>query len=350
MSLIPNKKDITPAGLTPLGWIKVTILALIAILTIGLVVYLIYDYNQTSNEYVLGEEQYVNDSKGKFRKEYKEILQNNSDNKSNTSSGSKVNVKGGGQYISDSTRNPYKLPLYDGLTIDAEALGVKTWEVDYTNLPDNVPSKAKELYASKKYFISQETRAREGARYKFIGYSPDAKCGELVPYMEVDGRFAIASLFRWTMNPEQVPLDYMPTSEKDLESKGWGWGVAGTYMDIVFSDGTVLACICASSKGVEDWNGNSTLKDYGGYFHHDGSIFEVVQWTNNELGEYTKNNYEDYQFAAKMTSDNSLPANGNMGPSWNKLITPDKDIVKVVTYDMRYYTPEQGYKKWFTGE
>lgn len=250
------------------------------------------------------------------------------------SNGAGLNVSGGsvvtgahGKKITDAQLNPYDLPLYDGLTMDASQLGCESWEVDF-----NMNSILQGLKST--YVVSQETRAHEGSSYQYVNYSPNAKSGTKTPYTEVDGRMSIAMTWRFNTKSGSESGRTFPSSSE------WTAGnVAGKYCDIVFDDGTVLATIFGSSKGNE-----SEASKYDYWAHYDGSVIEVVQYT--DIGVKQGGSSEKYAYAVNMTSQNGLPANGNYGPAW-KSVLGNKNISKVIVYDKAYYSNGQ-YTNWFT--
>lgn len=235
-----------------------------------------------------------------------------------------------GKKITDATLNPYDLPLYDGLTMDATKLGCDSWEINFDTQNDITSG------LSTTYGMAHDNRVKVGASYGDNNYGPDATCGTKVPYTDVDGRMSLAIPWRYTYK------NGVTDSEPDASE--WTSGkLAGRYFDVVFKDGTVLAGIMGDAKGKE-------ANSYDSWAHTDKSVLEVVQYTDLPLKQYN-NDTEAYAFAAKMTKDaglNTVKYNGvELGPEW-KSILGNRAIAKIVVYDKNYYTSAQGYKKWFT--
>lgn len=352
MSLMFNKSDINPAtgGLSPKGWIKLTIIVILLVIGVSVVVLFMYDVNTGTEDYNAVETSITGslvDSKAKFRKQYETKIQAQVDESREDStspadgdgSGLPSTTKGGGKLITDPQKNPYKVPLYDGLTMDAEALGCESYAIPYEQNPF---PKIQECCQAGKYIITCENRRCEGGSaswnwYDEVNYSPSAKCGEILPYTEVDGRISIAVPWRWSTNPSTYPLN-QPAGNKSGDA-----GDVGIYYDVVFSDGSVLACIGGSAKGIE----NDTNTTYQGYMHYQACPIEIVQYTDLPVGKPWS---DGYAYAINMCNQNGIPNDGKYGPSWTTLLGRGLGIKEVVVYRVQHYRPEQGYKNWFTGD
>lgn len=351
MAFFNMKKDFKRNGeLSNRGWLKITFSLVILVIIVSLCVLIAYDFDNTANDYMEYAKEEQNsgllDSKAKFRKQYEvqieakvEASKTEVSDGSQTSSSSSINVKGDGQLITDSSKNPYKLPLYDGLTMDAKKLGCKSYSVPYA---DNPFDAIKQASQPGKYIITCENRRCEGGSaswnwYDEVNYSPSAKCGEILPYTEIDGRMSIAVPWRWTMDPDTYPFTQPAGNTSGTAD------TVGFYYDVVFNDGTVLACIGGSAKGVE----YDTNSKYQGYMHYQACPIEVVQYTDLPVGKPWK---DGYAYGVKMCQQNGIPVVGDIGPSWSSLIDTSRGIKEVVVYRVQHYTPTQGYKNWFTGD
>lgn len=252
--------------------------------------------------------------------------------------GVNTNVKGEGKLITDRDKNPYLVPLYDGLTMDAEAMGIESYSIPYANNPFPVIQQASQ---GGNYIVTSENRRCEGGNqswnwYDEVNYSPYAKCGENLPYTEIDGRLSIAVPWRWTVHPSTFPLESPAGNMKGNSD------TVGLYYDVVFTDGTVLAVIGGSAKGIE----NDTNSKYQGYMHYQACPMEVVQYTDLPVGKPWS---DGYKFAVDFCNQRGIPTT-QYGPSWTPILAGGKTIQEVVVYRVQHYTPTQGYKCWFTGE
>lgn len=252
----------------------------------------------------------------------------------NITGGSVVTVAAHGKKITDSSLNQWDLPLYDGLTMDATQLGCNSWEIDF-NSNDYLKS------LSTKYAVTQETRAHEGLNYEKVNYGPYAKDGSKLPFTEVDGRISIAMTWRYNTSTGKDVTGNTPPSEWNASN------VAGRYCDIVFTDGTVLAAIFGSSKGNEDGN-----QKYNSWAHHDGSVIEIVQYTDYNYGDLSSkpdgNKKPYYLYAETKGKEAGVAMNGYTGPQW-KTVLGNRDIAKVIVYDVHHYNESSNtYTQWFT--
>ncbi len=170
----------------------------------------------------------------------------------------------GAVWIADEGLNPQGIPLYSGKTMNgkSEYFSLKDFsEAEYANVA-----------------LTREAASGERANYKYI--HPIATQVEGLPEsfnegyhksflsngIEVstaDNRIEIAC--RWGIST--------------CDGEVWADSLAGKYIDIVLSDGTVLACIMGGSKGNE---GNS---DSVGVVHDDGSIFEFLTLAVSDKGK-----------------------------------------------------------------
>lgn len=320
-----------------LGCIVVT-----GVISVSTVAFVAYDMNNITNEYNVADSGFVEqfDSRSSFRGKYdfsiKSGAEGTGDN--STSAGSMTNVKGDGQLIIDETKNPYAIPLYDGLTFDADAMGIESYSVPYANNPFPVIQDACKWG---NYIVTNENRRCEGGSaswnwYDEINYSPTSKCGEKLPYTEVDGRISIAVPWRWTVHPSTFPFD-QPAGNMRGSAE-----TAGLYYDVVFDDGTVLACIGGSAKGVE----RDTNSKYQGYMHYSACPIEIVQYTDLPVGRPWA---DGYKYAVDFCNQRGIPTE-SFGPVYKEYLCNGKSIQEVIVYRIQHYTLQQGYKNWFTGD
>lgn len=239
--------------------------------------------------------------------------------------------------------NPYDLPLYDNLTLDADALNISYFEqrasdydmLNYSCTPGN-------------YCYTQEARGFFTPRYSayWVAYSPYAESGSETPITLVDGRLLVA------VAPKLMMKDGQDLTYRQATAKGYsGLSKNGTYFDVVFEDGTVLACMVGDTKGDD---GDLASYDYWG--HRAGNkvnLIEIIQWTPEEAGSNLPLNSsgraQAYQYAIEMTKNNNLPSNGKWGADFSSIIGVDKAIEKFVIYDADHYDSTEGgghYTSW----
>lgn len=231
------------------------------------------------------------------------------------SNGSGINISGGsvttgahGKKITDAQLNPYDLPLYDGLTMDAAQLGCDSWEVDISSHPNTqvVEGNKKHVHT---YMGTHTLKNEDSEQYK-LKVAPDRVNLDNTALLTIDGRLVVAVGTAISMNP----------SGGDTYS----WDLCGRYIDIVFDDGTVLAAMVGDTK-----RDSETVDKI---MHPDGSIVEF--WTNTDAsGAYS---------STENILKNSLGID-----SYSSLSGVNKPISKIITYNADYYKGNQ-YKKWFT--
>lgn len=227
-------------------------------------------------------------------------------NTGGSTSGTDATVAAHGKKVTDPLLNPYDLPLYDGLTMDATKLGCDSWTVEIANNSDPVVQQAavKNVHS---YMYHLQT----------IGGSPYADASNQTQIRIVDGRLCIAvgrGVYR------------KPGTEENGDNSDV---MLGRYVDVVQKDGTVIACVIGDVKDT-----HHTI-DAADMVHSDGSIVEMQ--TNDKR-------YEDYKLAKAFFKASGHPGSGSFSfvPGLNSVID------KIIVYDVKHYTPSQGYKPWFT--
>lgn len=139
--------------------------------------------------------------------------------------------------------------------------------------------------------ITFETTWGEGLEYKYV--HPERYC----QYVDLSGTgynaqyhgtyYSNRNYFSLADNRMEIAVR---RGISCVNGDAFNAALAGTYIDIVLSDGTVLACILGGSKGDEP--GSSA----DGLIHHDGSIIELlaVGAADNKGYPYPKNNPDHY--------------------------------------------------------
>lgn len=345
MSLLFKNGDINSVTgkMSMSGTVKAVAVISGCVIVTGATMFVTYDANVVKDDYTnnVDVDNKLVDSKAKFVKKYdakisQEMSLEESESGGNTVS--TVNIKGDGQLIKDDAKNPYKLPLYDGLTMDAEKMGIESYSIPYLANPFPV---IQECSVAGKYIVTNENRRCEGGSaswnwYDEINYSPTSKCGEMLPYTEVDGRISIAVPWRWTVHPSVFPFEQPAGGMRGSAE------TAGMYFDVVFDDGTVLACIGGSAKGIE----KNTNSKYQGYMHYNACPIEIVQYTDLPVGTPWS---AGYVYAINFCNQRGIPTT-EFGPVYTPYLCGGKSIQEVVVYRIQHYTAQQGYKNWFTGD
>ena len=171
----------------------------------------------------------------------------------------------GAKLITDPNINPQEVPLYSGRTMNGE----------YIYFPlDSYPQATYEQVS-----ITTDTTFKEGANYRHVHPTRFKEEVELPPSFkeEYHGFFTSqGNSFSLADNRIEVACR---RGISTCDGEAFADSLAGKYIDIVLSDGTVLACILGASKGDE---GDS---DETGVVHYDNSIFELLQTTNIEEGD-----------------------------------------------------------------
>lgn len=185
-------------------------------------------------------------------------------------------VKATGVYRIQDERNPQGIPLYSGKTMACEAT-YHTFDNHIEALYDNVK-------------ITFDSTRIEGSNYKYIHpqrYKEDVDVSGTGYNAQYHGTYCSnGNYFSLADNRMEIAVR---KGISCVNGDAFGAALAGEYIDIVLSDGTVLACILGASKGNED--GSSA----DGLVHHDGSIVELlVAGTRDETYPYGKVNADKY--------------------------------------------------------
>lgn len=160
----------------------------------------------------------------------------------------------GAKLITDVSLNPQGIPLYSGRTMNGQ----------YIYCPLNTYSQAQ--YS--KVAITTDKTWREGASYKYIHpveWQIDLPASFNQAY---HGNFTSnESIFSMADNRIEIACR---RGISTYDGEKFDETLAGKYIDIVLSDGTVIACILGGSKGDEEGS------DPAGVVHYDGSIIELL--------------------------------------------------------------------------
>lgn len=156
--------------------------------------------------------------------------------------------------IENKTINPQGIPLYNGQTLNYQYEfvsfeGYETAQYDKI-VPSREPAEAGSSYANIHPMAVGKTNLAEGFREECHG----SFTSNGIVCSTADNRIEIAC--RWGIST--------------ADGEAWASTLAGKYIDIVLSDGTVLACIMGDSKG------NEAGSDNKGIVHTDGSIIEFL--------------------------------------------------------------------------
>lgn len=252
-------------------------------------------------------------------------------NTGGSTSGTDATVAAHGKKVTDPLLNPYDLPLYDGLTMDATKLGCDSWTVEIANNSDPVVQKAATENARTRMFHYVRRGDKFAEQFSGVKYSPQdwhyaADVGSS-PYQDnsnktqlhiVDGRICIA-LGRGVY---QKP----GTNENGDNSSA----MIGRYVDVVQKDGTVLACIIGDTKHTD----------------HTLNPSEIVHFQDSSIVEFQTNDVDgsDYVLSKSFFNEIGHPGAGSYG-----IVTGLTSVIdKIIVYDVKHYTPSQGYKPWFT--
>lgn len=163
-----------------------------------------------------------------------------------------LNTQTGANLITDES-NPAHIPLYDGLTMLGSYM-----KVDLTPY-------AEARYSAMK--ITVDYTQIEGNLYRNIHPYRNSTLPESFNG-DYHGSFSSGgNTFSMADNRIEIAVRYGIST---ADGEEYGVSLAGKYIDIELSDGTVLACIMGASKG------NEPDSDSNGIVHHDGSIIEFL--------------------------------------------------------------------------
>lgn len=167
----------------------------------------------------------------------------------------------GATLITDPVLNPQGIPLYSGRTMNGKYV--------YRSLTD---------YSAARYsntgITVDKTRLEKG-RYAYIHPDKNQKDLPLSFNADYHGTFTSnGNTFSMADNRIEVAVRWGIST---YDGEPGDWTLAGKYLDIELSDGTVLACIMGAAKGDEDsW-------DTSGVVHHKNSIIELLETGNLEI-------------------------------------------------------------------
>ena len=167
----------------------------------------------------------------------------------------------GATLITDPVLNPQGIPLYSGRTMNGKYV--------YRSLTD---------YSASRYsntgITVDKTRLEKG-RYAYIHPDKNQKDLPLSFNADYHGTFTSnGNTFSMADNRIEVAVRWGIST---YDGEPGDWTLAGKYLDIELSDGTVLACIMGAAKGNEDsW-------DTSGVVHHKNSIIELLETGNLEI-------------------------------------------------------------------
>lgn len=176
----------------------------------------------------------------------------------------------GATLVTDSRLNPQGLPLYSGRTMNGNC--------EYVSLT---------AYDQAKYAnvaISRDKTWGEGFNYSYI--HPLVWPIDLPTSFNQDyhGTF-ISNGITFSMADNRIEIACRK-GISTCDGEAFDASLAGKYIDIELSDGTVLACIIGASKGDEEGS------DSEGIVHHDDSIFELLE-TEGEEGRVQREDSEN---------------------------------------------------------
>lgn len=281
MSLMINKSDINvvTGGLSIKGWCKIGIIVTILVLVVVIIIVVMNNTNSITDDYgsnIIDGSSFL-DSKASFRKQYENMVASSNED---TSSGStSFTTEGDGKFVTDITKNPVGVPLYDGYTMSGSY-----FDVDYTRFHDmnysneylrgvgdftNAAAKNSVSYE----FAKDNVGSGEGTKW----VRNDASAKEMGGYWTVDNRLCVA-LPAGAITPPEVhePLIdtwWRNTAKYTSRDKGTNclWYIPnafddslnGKYVDCVLSDGTVLAFVVTDTKGAHTgiYSGSDLCED-----------------------------------------------------------------------------------------
>jgi len=173
----------------------------------------------------------------------------------------------GAMLITDELLNPQGIPLYNGRTMNGKFtyFSLKEYaEAKYSNI---VLTTDKTRLENRTYaYIHPIGKQQVTLPSSFNGNYHGVFTSNGNTFSMADNRIEIAC--RWGIST--------------CDGEAYGETLAGKYIDIELSDGTVLACIMGASKGNEEGS------DDKGVTHHDHSIFEVLETGDLEINANKK--------------------------------------------------------------
>ena len=284
--------------------IKLALFIIFCMILAGLFIFAKSDMANTADDFA-NQSTLMNDNKGvnskaQFDKQYS--YQNSvkvaEDSSSSVNKTAGFNLKGDGQFITDTTVNQYGVPLYDGFTMNQESFDVdysRFWDNSYKNehlhgLGD-FTNKAARNSVSLEFSSRDPTQKNSKGEYpegsKYIRSNPTLK--EMGGFWTVDGRLCVALPPGAIIAPEKFEpeIDNIWTNTTKYKGKDKGTKrldyveglfsssiLVGQYVDIILADDTVLACICSDTKGLHTgiYDGRDLCNDplLEGYGHWRG--------------------------------------------------------------------------------
>lgn len=257
-----------------------------------------------------------------------------------SNSGTAVSTSGGGKKITDTTKNPYNLPLYDGSTLDAQALGVETWTIDFSQFNDTEIQKA--VAQNTHTYMSYRTTGVTSTPGKILR-SPHVDTSDTTPLRIVDGRLAVAVAQGVYSKIQDESQRY--TNPVYLEDGDKSAVMSGRYMDVYTADGTVIACMITDVKKTTEVSKPSPLFRM---FHKDGSTYSIVEMVTDD--EETAVNSKGKTYTTyKETKEFLKQFSGNTGNYSNmKSAGISSPITKIVVYNAKYINNDGSFNPIFT--
>lgn len=176
----------------------------------------------------------------------------------------------GARLITDKSINPKGIPLYSGRTMIGKG--------EYKDLT---------IYKEANYANVAFTRDKtwvEGKTYSYIHPSVWTMDLPISYRQDYHGTF-ISNGITFSTADNRIEIACRE-GISTCDGEAFDLSLAGKYVDIELSDGTVLACIIGGSKG------NEPGSDPTGVVHHDGSIFELLE-TEGVEGRVQRNKDEN---------------------------------------------------------
>ena len=173
--------------------------------------------------------------------------------------------------VMDMEKNPLGLPLYTGKTMNGDAMyldlsGYKEAKYDHVTLSTDKASIAAGNYW---YIHPQVQQGNHDIPESYNSdYHGSFSSGE---NDNKKNSFSIAD--------DRIEIAVRRGIASGLDQEAFTYELAGKYIDVVLSDGTVLACIMGDAKGDE--KGSSP----DGIVHHDGSIIEFLGLDNDSFSK-----------------------------------------------------------------
>lgn len=318
------------------GWLrnfKIFIYSLLGLVGIALIIYLIRDFNETSEDYLKLQEKSLDvsifNSKAKFMKQYaaniSKQIEDNQKSDIYSETGVRYNTKAEGKLITDTSINPLGLPIYDGYTMSGGYFDVdysRFHDMSYPNeylrgLGDFTNAEAKNG-VSVEFIKSDVTKGGEGTKY----LKSNPYVTEIGGYWCADGRVCVAlpagAITRPEVHESVIDSYWRNVAAYNHTDKGTKclWYIAGIfsdflngqYVDCVLADGTVIALVVTDTKGAHTgvYNNQDICEDnlVDGYCHrrcflngklsYNGILeFGVTPARNNDLKSKTHFNLVD---------------------------------------------------------